>query len=100
MKILLVLILIELIFPIDLLRKWSEDLYLSEIFWEAVSDSENKNGELKFTLYQMMMNQKEQAEQSLEQDSKEEFKGNPSEKIKYSLEFRVISKPDHIGKEK
>lgn len=60
---------------------WSDDPYLSEIFWEPVSQSENKNAELNYTFYQMLLNRKEQAEYSLEDSRKEEAKSNADEKL-------------------
>ena len=59
---------------IALLKHWADDPYFSEVFWEPVSKTENRNLELDFTMYQMCLSYAEQAKAALRGSGEEESK--------------------------
>eukprot|EP00331_Platyophrya_macrostoma_P026761 CAMPEP_0176444574 /NCGR_PEP_ID=MMETSP0127-20121128/23147_1 /TAXON_ID=938130 /ORGANISM="Platyophrya macrostoma, Strain WH" /LENGTH=2633 /DNA_ID=CAMNT_0017830115 /DNA_START=51 /DNA_END=7953 /DNA_ORIENTATION=- len=71
-----------------LLKRWSQDFIYSEIFWEPVADSENKNAELNFSLYQMLMNRSEANQKAIEENVNKKDKEKESEEsIQRRLDF-------------
>ena len=77
-----------------ILRKWSEDIQLNEIFWEPLPEYDTRNPDAKNTLYQKLLDLKEQVEQTMKLDQKEESKGDSrdfSNREKYCLFFSKSS---------